>query len=284
MQDMAKKGFASKKSQWNSYWHGKVASGLKIALSIKSSVSVRPDDTKGLGVGRLFDMDTSKMRVVIAACIDGGPVAQEEQRIHKFIVDEVIFDLLKRGIDMATDAAIFITSFPGVKSLVESLNGTRNLRLAHACFATRQHDECVGLVDFSHWVLHGKLKAFQLTAERTDSLLKASCGHALKVQDFTNSGVRLGSAKPGGKVGVKRLIEAKCTVEQAKSEDQYSTLHACAQGGPSDITRCWRESCKHFWVDCSESGRKYWPRTTCSMVATNRDKGSLFAVLLPTFR
>jgi len=130
IQEMAKKGFAIKNSQWNSFWRGKVAGGLTMALNMQKPTSVSPENALACGIGKLANMDLSEMRVVIAACIDGGEVTQEEQRTATSIIDEVVFDLRRRGIRWAKNTAIFLTRFPTVESLVESLNGNRNLKRA----------------------------------------------------------------------------------------------------------------------------------------------------------
>jgi len=49
------------------------------------------------GTGALIDMDLQSLHVAMAARIDGGPMTQEEQRSKTAIVDEVVFDLHRRG-------------------------------------------------------------------------------------------------------------------------------------------------------------------------------------------
>jgi len=99
------------------------------------------EEKESCGVGNLTPMDQSKMRVVIAVVIDGGPVTQEEQRTVSSMVDEVVFDLRRRGVTWAKSAAVLIARFPDVEAFIQSLDRTRNLMRAAMRFPTRQKDE-----------------------------------------------------------------------------------------------------------------------------------------------
>jgi len=102
IKELAKKGFAIRNSQWNSYWRGKVAGGLTMALTMMQPSGATKTGCHECGIGKFIGMDVAKMHVAIAVCIDGGPVTQEEQRTVTTMVDEVVFDLRRRGADWAT--------------------------------------------------------------------------------------------------------------------------------------------------------------------------------------
>jgi len=101
MKNLAKKGFVIKNSQWkwNSYSRGKVTRGLTMALSMMKPNGAKEEERNKCGIGRFTGMDVAKMHVAIAMCIDGGPVTHEEQRPITTMVDEVVFDLRRRGAD-----------------------------------------------------------------------------------------------------------------------------------------------------------------------------------------
>jgi len=138
MRQMATKSFAIRNSQWNSYWRGKVAGGLTTALSMMQPTETNAGKLKQIGLG-FSGMDLSKLRFAIAAVIDGGPVAQEEQREMASIVDEVVYDLRRRGPSWAKNAAILLVRFPDVESFIKSLQGDKNL-IRTSRFPTRQRD------------------------------------------------------------------------------------------------------------------------------------------------
>jgi len=164
MRTLAKTGFAIKNSQWKSYWRGKVAGGLTMALSIMTPNNAKKEDLYNCGIGYLLGMDVSQMHVAIAVCIDWGPVTQEEQRTITSIVDEVVFDLHRRGADWTMNTAILTVRLPDAQSFVKSLNGERNLlRSTTTRFPTRQRDVCswagkvftMGLA----WAQHGRYQS-----------------------------------------------------------------------------------------------------------------------------
>jgi len=138
----ASEGFAIKHSQWNSYWRGKIAGGLTMALSIMRPKKVTTPELNHCGIRELCNKDYSRLHVAIAACIDGGPVTQEEQQTMATMVDEVVFDICRRGPAWAQNAAVLIVRFPDVESFVQSLDGERNLVRAPEAFKTRQNDKC----------------------------------------------------------------------------------------------------------------------------------------------
>jgi len=232
---LATKGFAIKNSQWNSYWRGKVAGGLTTALSMMQPKAVSAQVLNSCGIGALINFDLNKTHVAIAAVIDGGPVTQEEQREITQMVDEVVFDLRRRGPSWAMSAAILIVRFPDIESFVRSLGGEKNLIRATADrFPTRQRDECkfqnviytMGLA----WEVRDGVKP-QGTGK---SLLRVSVDEALSTKDDADPSILLQIAKTGDTVGVNRLLSAKCDVKQAKTRVNFSALHACAYGGFAD--------------------------------------------------
>jgi len=50
---MAKKGFAIFNAQWNSYWHGKVARRLAMALNMMIPTPTTEDAHRKLGIGEV---------------------------------------------------------------------------------------------------------------------------------------------------------------------------------------------------------------------------------------
>jgi len=73
-----------------------VAGALTMALSMMESTRLTKEDLKSIGIGDT-SMDFTELRVAIAVVIDGGPVTQEEQREIPEVIDEVVFDLRRRG-------------------------------------------------------------------------------------------------------------------------------------------------------------------------------------------
>jgi len=259
--NMARKGFAIKNSQWNSYWRGKIAGGLTMALSMMTPKSTTADALNKCGIGALIDMDYKKLHVVIAACIDGGPVIQEEQRTITTMVDEVVFDLRRRGPAWAKNAAILILRFPDVESFVKSLDGERNLMRATTQFPTRQRDEC-------KWknVIYTMGLAWEVpqpstpAAERGQSLLKVDYEKALKVENVAQPQVLLQIAKTGDTVGVKRMIDAKCPIEEAKTRVGFSALHACAYGSFADTAQViLKAHCNQQYLDALKTPEQITP-------------------------
>jgi len=114
-----------------------------MAWSMITPKCTTADDLNKSGMGALIDMDYTKLRVAVAACVDGWPVAQEEQRSITTMVDEVVYDLRCRGPAWAHNATIFITQFPDVDSFIKSLAGERNIMRAMTRFPTRQTYACL---------------------------------------------------------------------------------------------------------------------------------------------
>jgi len=92
-----------------------------MALEIMKPKSTTPAALNEHGIGGLSCIDIEQMCVVIAVCIDGGPVTQEEQRTSITILDEVVFDLRQKGVAWAQNTAILIAISFDVGSFVQSL-------------------------------------------------------------------------------------------------------------------------------------------------------------------
>jgi len=262
---LAKKGFAIRNSQWNSYWRGKVAGGLTMALSMMQPGDATKENLNKCGIGALIDMDVSKMHVAIAVCIDGGPVTQEEQRTITTMVDEVVFDLRRRGADWAKNTAIFIVRFPDAEAFVRSLNGERNLMRATKSFTkSRQRDECkwknviytMGLT----WEV--PVPAKSVPAERGASMFVSgmTIQKALEVQTVAAPSTLLQIAKTGDTIGVKRMIDAKCPIEQATTRVGFSALHACAYGSFADTAEViLKHHCTQKYLDSLKTPEQITP-------------------------
>jgi len=264
MRNLAKKGFAIKNSQWNSYWRGKVAGGLTMALSMMKPNGAKKEELNKCGIGALIDMDVAKMHVAIAVCIDGGPVTQEEQRTITTMVDEVVFDLRRRGADWAKNTAILIVRFPDSESFVKSLNGERNLMRATTRFPTRQRDECkwknviytMGLA----WEVPDQAKP--VPAARGESMMKPgmTIEAALTVQTIAHPATLLQIAKTGDTVGVKRMIDAKCPIQEATTKVGFSALHACAYGQFADTADViLKAHCNQQYLDAVKTPEQITP-------------------------
>jgi len=207
-----------------------------MALSLMQPKLVTPQQLNNCGIGELVNMDYSKLHVAIAACIDGGPVSQEEQRTMATMVDEVVFDLRRRGPSWTQNVAVLIVRFPDVESFVQSLNGERNLVRAAETFHTRQYDKCMvpgeGAVRLGlAWQVPTHLHP--QTAKGT-SMLRVAWQEALVVQDDPDPALLLKMSETGDTVGVERMLNAKCSVEAARSDSGLNCLHACAVGGFAD--------------------------------------------------
>jgi len=138
--------------------HLESAGCLARALSMMQPESVSAEVLNKVGFGVLVNLDLNKTYVTIAAVIGGGLVAQEEQRDITNMVDEVNFDLGRRGPGWAKCAVILFVRFPDVESFVGSLAGKQNLvRAAADWFPTRQHDECK-----FHHVIYMKGRAWEV--------------------------------------------------------------------------------------------------------------------------
>jgi len=165
-------------------------------------------------------------------------VTQEEQRTITTMVDEVVFDLRRMGADWAQNTTILIVRFPDSESFVKSLNGERNLMRATTRFPTRQRDECVWKkVAYQlrlAWEVPDQAKS--LPADRGESMLKPgmTIEKALMVQTIPHPAMLLQIAKTGDTVGVKRMIDAKCPIQEAKTKTGLNALHACAIGNYDD--------------------------------------------------
>jgi len=220
MRTLATKGFVIKNSQWNSYWRGKVAGGLIMALSLMTPNNAKQEDLDKCGIGRLIDQDVSNMHVTIAVCIDGGPVTQEEQRTVTTIIDEVVFDLRRRGADWSRNTPILTDCFPDAESFVKSLNGERNIMRTTTRFPTPQRDEWSWKGEFfsmgQAWEVPVKA---QTREDCSASMFRAgmTIKEALAVEHVAKPATLLQIAKTDDTVGVKRMIDANCSVEEAKT-------------------------------------------------------------------
>jgi len=72
--------------------------------------------------------------------------------------------------------------------------------------------------------------------DRSASMLRAgmTIEKALTVQSIVPPGTLLQIAKTGDTVGVKRMIDANCLIEEAKTSHGFSALHPCAIGNFAD--------------------------------------------------
>lgn len=160
-------------------------------------------------------------------------MTQEEQRTVAEIVDEVVFDLRRRGPDWAKDTAIFTVRFPDVQSFVKSLDGERSLVRTDR-FKTRQHDIDCGVNKPLAWEVPDPP---QQAHARGHSLLRVTYEEALRYQDGYDPKLLWNMCEDGDAAGVQRLITAKCPIDEAKMEDGYNALHACSRNGFDDIAK-----------------------------------------------
>lgn len=232
-----------------------------MALSMMTPKSTTANDLSKCGIGALIDMDYTKLHVVVAACIDGGAVTQEEQRSITTMVDEVVFDLRRRGPAWAQNAAVLIVRFPDVDSFINSMAGERNLRRATTRFPTRQRDECKWEnVIYTLGLAWEVPEPYQKVAERGQSVLNVDAEAAKIVQDVAHPQLLLQVAKTGDTIGVKRLISARCQVQQAKTNVGFSALHACAYGSFADTARVILEAyCNQGYLDALKTPENITP-------------------------
>jgi len=204
-----------------------------MALNTMEPQKVDQQALEQLEVKCLPHVNLDNLHVVIAVCIDGGPVTQEEQRTVAEIVDEVVFDLRRRGPDWAKDTAIFTVRFPDVQSFVKSLDGERSLVRTDR-FKTRQHDIDCGVNKPLAWEVPDPP---QQAHARGHSLLRVTYEEALRYQDGYDPKLLWNMCEDGDAAGVQRLITAKCPIDEAKMEDGYNALHACSRNGFDDIAK-----------------------------------------------
>jgi len=274
MRQMATKSFAIRNSQWNSYWRGKVAGGLTTALSMMQPTETNAGKLKQIGLG-FSGMDLSKLRFAIAAVIDGGPVAQEEQREMASIVDEVVYDLRRRGPSWAKNAAILLVRFPDVESFIKSLQGDKNL-IRTSRFPTRQRDTFEFQKDFFTQGF-----AWETTASAgygQANLLRVSFDEALDVIEGADPNMLFRMADTGDTVGLKRLIDMKCSIPEAITPaDGFSALHAAAYHGFADTAKLLLETMKH---DPSYKDQATHFGVTATYLAANHNKLEALETLL----
>lgn len=230
---LAVKGFAVRNSQWNSYWRGKVVGGLTMALTMMEPKELTAEDLRSVGIGKTM-MDINELHVVIAAVIDGGHVTQEEQREIPEMIDEVVFDLRRRGYSWAANALVLLVRFPDIESIVKSLDGEKNLVRSHR-LKTRQVDH----LKFGSKALRLPM-AWEfdppLTSLKTNTLLNndISFEEALTIVPDVSPVTLYQCAISGDAVGAKRLIEAKSRVDKARS-GTITALAASAIGNHVDV-------------------------------------------------
>jgi len=243
MRALAIKGFAIQNSQWNSYWRGKVAGGLTMALSMMQPTYATAELLNPIGLG-FNGMDLSQLRFAICAVIDGGPVTQEEQREITTIVDEVVYDLRRRGPHWAKNAAVLIVRFPDVESFIKSLQGDKNL-IRTGRFPTRQRDTFEYQNDIFTMGFAWET-ATQSAGYGQTNLLQVSFQEALRLNDKPDPQMLFHMADSGDTVGVKRLIDAGCSIPAAITHsDGFNALHAAAYQGFADTAQLLLESMKH---------------------------------------
>jgi len=214
------------------YWRGKISGGLTMALNRPPRTTTK-ETLNQMGIGALINMDLNKLHVAIAVVIDGGDVTQDEQKEMTSIVDEVVFDLRRRGTSWAMNTVILMVRFPDVESFVSSIAGDRNL-MRTTCFETRQRDEC----NYNNQIFSSSL-AWEAGAAsgKGFSLLSVDCKKALKINEEADPQLLLQIARTGDTVGVRRLLHSKCNLMQAKSHVNFNALHACAYGGFADTAQ-----------------------------------------------
>jgi len=242
MKAMAKKGFAIKNSQWNSYWRGKVAGGLTMALSMSQPTYTTGEILNPIGLG-FNGMDLSQLHFAVAAVIDGGPVTQEEQREITTIVDEVVYDLRRRGPSWAKNAAVLIVRFPDVESFIRSLQGDKNL-IRTEQFPTRQRDTFEYRNDI--YTMGFAWETTESAGRGETNLLRVSYEEALRLDEKPDPKMLFHMADSGDTVGVRRLIDAKCSIPEAITiADGFNALHATAYQGFADTAQLLLETMQH---------------------------------------
>jgi len=224
---LAIQGFAIKNSESDAYWRGRVAGGLTMALSMTEPRELSTEDLKSIGIGDTL-MDVNKLHAAVAAVIDGGPVSQQEQREIPDLIDEVVFDLRRRGYPWAANALVLLVRFPDIESFVNSLDGVKNL-VRSARLKTRQVDQFI----FGNKL--GELPlAWDFTSEvpsekaATTLNVKGGVAQVLSVTEDVTPMRLYHCARSGDAVGTKRLIDAKACVEGARYESGTTALASCA--------------------------------------------------------
>jgi len=228
---LAKEGFAIKNSQWNSYWRGKVAGGLCMALTMSPGKEVTDKELESLNIGKL-QKGSSTLRAVIAVMIDGGPITQQEHREMPQICDDVVFDLRRQGYDWASNAHVLLVRFPDVEKMLQSLDGEPNLsRSEH--LKRKQNDE---------FLLYGRKNlAWQFEGSPMEksnngvSFFEEEKNWKAALDYDEISPVNLYQSVADGDLdGTKKLITKGIPIEKAEF-DGKTALHACASQGDPEI-------------------------------------------------
>jgi len=203
-----------------------------MALSMMQPTNATAEILNPIGLG-FNGMDLSQLCFAICAVIDGGPVTQEEQREITTIVDEVVYDLRRRGPPWAKNAAILIVRFPDVESFIKSLQGDKNL-IRTGRFPTRQRDtfeygDVIFTMGFA-WET-----ARQSAGYGQINLLTVSFEDALQCDERPDPQMLFHMADSGDTVGMRRLIDANCSIPEAITHaDGFNALHAAAFQGFAD--------------------------------------------------
>lgn len=231
--DKAKLAMSQKSVGQSLYWRGKVAGGLTIALSMIEPKPLTAEDLKRIGIGNT-NLDTKAMHVAIAALIDGGPMSKEEQRVIPEMVDEVVFDLRRRGYPWAASSLVLLVRFRDVESFVKSLDGHKNL-VRSSSFKTRQVDDFV--FDNKPLQLPLAWECTDLATPKGITILRdgVSCDQALAVFEDVSPSSLYQCANCGDAIGAQRLINAKACIELAKSENGLTALAVSARRNHTDV-------------------------------------------------
>jgi len=153
--------------------------------------------------------------------------------------------------------------FPDAQSFVKSLNGERNLMRSTRRFPTRQRDECTWGKDVFQMPLAWEVPVNAKTPEdRSASMLRAgvTIEKALTVQSSVHPATLFQIARTGDTVGVKRMIDANCSIEEAKEPHGLNALHLCAMGNFADTAKVILEAhCNQQYLDSEIAGSQATP-------------------------
>jgi len=278
MKSLATTGFAISQSQWNSYWRGKVAGGLTMALSTMEPTSATAETLHSIGLG-YNGMDLSELRFAIAVVIDGGPVTQQEQREMTQMVDEVVYDLRRRGPSWAKNAGVLLVHFPDVESFIKSLQGDKNL-IRTSRFPTRQRDTCELEKDIFTQGFAWETTASAGYGQR--NILQVSFEHALQLKEKPDPDMLFQMADSGDTIGVKRLLDMKCSIPEAITHATgFNALHASAYQGFADTTKLLLEAMQYdpSYKDQAPHGGPN-SGVTATFLAANHNKLEVLETLL----